>query len=190
MRHEQGGRRCEAGRKTRWFTLLGALGLVFVSASSSLAHDSPESRVETGELTEMANTNAVLPQHIGVVMREIADRFSTSYWAANGGNWGLAQYQLMGLKEALDVAKAKRPALAPVLTSFEQTYNAPLLKAVNQTNLSEFNRRFSFAIKGCNECHSKLGRGFLRYQVPQPGESGTFLDFGAKTQPRRDEAGR
>jgi hypothetical protein len=119
-------------------------------------------------------------------MREIADRFSNSYWAANGGNWGLAQYQLMGLREALEVAKTRRPSLAPVLTTFEQNYNAPLLKAINQTNLPEFNRRFTVAINGCNECHAKLGRGFLRYQIPQPGENGSFLDFTAKTQPRRD----
>jgi hypothetical protein len=171
-----------------WILLLSVATIAVIPVAH--ARDSVDARVETGELTEMATANTLISQHIGAVMREIADRFSNSYWAANGGNWGLAQYQLVGLREALEVAKTRRPSLAPVLTTFEQTYNAPLLNAINQTNLPEFNRRFTVAINGCNECHAKLGRAFLRYQIPQPGESGSFLDFTAKTQPRRDGTGR
>jgi hypothetical protein len=57
---------------------------------------------------------------------------------------------------------------------------------IQNKNLKGFNRRFSTAIEGCNECHTQQGRAFLRYQIPQAGDNGNFLDFTAKTDPRSD----
>ena len=62
-----------------------------------------------------------------------------------------------------------------------------MAQAIENKDLELFNQRFSLAIAGCNACHTKLGFEFLRYQIPQASESGAFLDFTAKTEPKPEK---
>ena len=117
-------------------------------------------------------------------MHEMAYRLTNIYWAANGGNWGLAQYQLKELLEAQEVGEITRPQHAPMLKANEQTYLAPLAQAIEKQDINQFNHRLSAAVTGCNTCHAALGYGFIRFKVSKlPKEE--FLDFSLKTDPKR-----
>ncbi|MBP0632346.1 hypothetical protein [Cupriavidus sp. AcVe19-1a] len=58
----------------------------------------------------------------------------TIYWAANGGNWGLAQYQLKELLEAQEVGEITRPQHASMLKANEKTYLTPVAQAIEKKN--------------------------------------------------------
>ncbi|MBI3145381.1 MAG: hypothetical protein HYZ18_09010 [Pseudogulbenkiania sp.] len=98
----------------------------------------------------------------------------------------MAQYQLKEMREAQEVAEVTRPARAPMLKAWEQSYLEPLAAAIKKKDLSQFNPRFAAAEQGCNACHTALGYGFIRYRVPkQPPAS--WLNFTLKTSPNYDE---
>lgn len=161
--------------------------LALTSCAWAQTGDHPDKSIYHGSLDQRVDTIASIQPGLGTVMREIGYRFANAYWAANGGNWGLAQYQLKALREAEDVAKLTRPQQAQMLNTFEESFSEPMVKAIESKDLPLFNRRFSAAIDGCNACHTKLGFEFLRYQVPEASESGAFLDFSAKTEPKSDK---
>ena len=117
------------------------------------------------------------------IMRENGYRLANTYWAVNGGNWGLAQYQLQALHEAMADAKQISPQSKQMLDTFEQSYREPLSIAIQNENVSQFNRQFALMVDGCNACHVAVGRGFIRYQLPEASGSGALLDFSVPSKP-------
>lgn len=134
-------------------------------------------------LESRVNSLASIQPGLGVVMHEFGYRFADMYWAANGGNWGLAQYQLKELIEAQEVAEVTRPQRAPMLKTFEDNHLAPLKKTIEKKDISQFRRSFSAAMDACNACHTALGYGFIRYRIPEQSRQ-EFLDFSLKTEPK------
>ncbi|HKJ07502.1 MAG TPA: hypothetical protein VKA76_00285 [Gammaproteobacteria bacterium] len=165
-----------------WMWLAATFGL----GTTVLAADS-ERNIYHGSLESRVDALAAIQPGLGVVMHEVGYRFTNAYRAANGGNWGLAQYQLKELREALEVAEATRPQRAGMLKAFEHTHLDPVGEAIEKKNLAEFNPRFAEAVKGCNACHTALGMHFIRYRVPEGTHPGG-LDFTLKTDPRYEES--
>ena len=58
-----------------------------------------------GSTDEKLKTLAAVQPGLGTVMIEYANRYSNIYYAAKGGNWPLAAYQL---KEALEIQEVER----------------------------------------------------------------------------------
>jgi hypothetical protein len=156
-------------------------------AVSAEAADDAARNIYEGTLESRVSALASIQPGLGVVMHEMGYRFANAYWAANGGNWGLAQYQLKESLEAQEVAEMTRPQRAPTLKVFESSYLEPLAKAIENKDIIRFNRSFSAAVKGCNACHTALGYGFIRYHVPKQSKQ-ELLDFAAKTEPKYEEA--
>src|SRR5690349_10171438 len=59
----------------------------------------------------------VLPK-FAIPMREVGDRFQNMYYAAEGGNWGLAFYMSKYMNNAMKPASLTKPAQYPEWTSF------------------------------------------------------------------------
>lgn len=155
--------------------------------AAAQAWDDAEKSIHQGALESRVNALASIQSGLGVVMHEMGYRFANTYWAANGGNWGLAQYQLKELIEAQEVGEITRPQRAQMLKAYEHSYLGPLSEAIGKKDISQFNRRFTEAMNGCNACHTALGYEFIRYHVPkQPKQE--LLDFTVKTEPKYDEA--
>jgi hypothetical protein len=143
--------------------------------------------IREGSLENRVDSLASIQPGLGVVMHEMGYRFADLYWAANGGNWGLAQYQLKELLEAQEVAEVTRPQRAPMLKAFEESYLVPLAKTIEKKDISQFRRSFSSALNGCNACHTALGYAFIRYHVPKQ-STHEVLDFSLKTEPKYEES--
>jgi hypothetical protein len=139
-----------------------------------------------GPLEKRVDALAAIQPGLGVVMQEFGFRFSNMHFAANGGNWGLAQYELKELVEAQEVAELTRPQRAPMLKAFEASYLKPLDESIEKQDLAQFNQRFKAAMNGCNACHAALGFGFIEYRLPSKAVD-PFLNFSRKTKPTYEE---
>ncbi|MBI1827526.1 MAG: hypothetical protein HY287_17940 [Planctomycetes bacterium] len=114
---------------------------------------------------------------LGTVMMEYGKRLALIKFAADAGDWGMAQYQLKEAIEIQEVGETTRPARAPLLKNFEQTYLDPLSTAINAQDSTAFGTAYTQAISGCNACHVATGFSFVRFQSP-PTQPQTFLVLG------------
>ncbi|GHA12710.1 hypothetical protein [Oceanisphaera arctica] len=63
-----------------------------------------------GNTEEKIETLVSIQPGLGTVMVEYANRYTNIYYAAKGGNWGLAAYQLKEVLEIQEVAEVTRPS--------------------------------------------------------------------------------
>lgn len=166
---------------------LPALVCLLLAFGVSAQAADTEKSIQRGSVESRLDALASIQPGLGVVMHEIGYRLADAYWAANGGNWGLAQYELKELLEAQEVAEVTRPQRAPMLKAFESSYLVPLGKAIEKKDIAHFKRAFSATVDGCNACHTALGYGFIRYHVPEQTKHGV-LDFNLKTEPKYEES--
>jgi len=103
---------------------------------------------------------------LGTVMMEYGRRFEMMKLAADAGDWGMAQYQLMEAIEIQETGETTRPAKRPLLKSFEHAYLDPLAEDILAKNANSFATHFSDAIDGCNACHKITGHPYVSVRTP------------------------
>jgi hypothetical protein len=128
-----------------------------------------------GTPEEQVKTLAELQPGLGTVMIEYANRFTTMFYAAKGGNWGMADYQLKEMREIQEVGETTRPARAPMLKAFESSNLDKLAETIKAKDLKKFDGAFKEAVEGCNGCHAANGFGFIKYQLPKSSPSPTSV---------------
>jgi hypothetical protein len=126
-----------------------------------------------GSTEEQLKKLAELQPGVGTVMIEYSHRFSTMYYAAKGGNWGMADYQLKEAREIQEVGENTRPGRAAMLKGFESDYLDKLGATIKAKNWSKFQTAFKEAEKACNECHVASGFPFIKYELPSRSPSPT-----------------
>jgi len=165
-------------RAIRWGVAVGAAALMMVFAQSGTQN--PD--IFKGTVQDRVDALANIQPGLGTVMIEYGDRITNTYYAAKGGNWGLAQYQLKEATEIQEVGEITRPANAELLKSVEHNYIDPLNDTILAMDWPAFQEKFSTMVsQGCNACHAATGHPYIEYQLPsQPAES--YLDFGLATK--------
>lgn len=91
---------------------------------------------------------------LGTVMIEYNIRFANLWFAAQAGNWDFARYQIAEMTEIQEVGETTRPARAPALKNFEDTFLEPLDEASVAKDISAFVTAYDAAVGGCNSCHA------------------------------------
>jgi hypothetical protein len=124
-----------------------------------------------GSTEDQLKTLAEIQPGIGTVMLEYSFRFGSLYYAAQGGNWKLADYQLKEMTEIQEIGETTRPGRAQALKNFEEKSLGPIGEAIKQQNRKAFNVAFQAALKGCNECHVDQKFGFIHYVLPKAAPS-------------------
>ncbi|MGA7180011.1 MAG: hypothetical protein WBX11_10545 [Thiobacillaceae bacterium] len=135
------------------------------------AHAAPEWLKGTPE--EEFKTLATIQPGLGTVMIEYSNRFSAAYYAAKGGNWDMAGYQIKEAREIQEVGETTRPGRAKFLKEFESTYLDPLDETIKAKDWKKFEVAFKKAEVGCNECHKTQGFHYIKYQLPKASPSPT-----------------
>jgi hypothetical protein len=120
-----------------------------------------------GSADEKMKTLAEIQPGLGTVMIEYSGRYTNMYYAAKGGNWGLADYMLKEAREIQEVGETTRPGRASSLKAFEQAYLDPLEKTIKAKDFKAFKTAFNRGIQGCNGCHASNGFPFIKYQLPK-----------------------
>jgi len=119
-----------------------------------------------GSTGDQLKTLAGIQPGLGTVMIEYSDRMTNTYYAAKGGNWGLAGYMLKEALEIQEVGEATRPGRAGALKAFEKAYLDTLDEAIRSKDFSKFDTAFKSTVKGCNGCHASQGFPFIEYKLP------------------------
>ena len=120
-----------------------------------------------GNTDEKLKTLAEIQPGLGTVMVEYGMRYTTAYYAAKGGNWDLAAYQIKEALEIQEVGETTRPARAQALKAFEKNYLEPLNEAIKAKDFKKFDKAFKDGIQGCNTCHIGQGFPYIKYQLPK-----------------------
>jgi hypothetical protein len=148
-------------RRTQTAIVL-ALGLAVVAVSAYAASDWLK-----GSTEEKLKTLAEIQPGLGTVMIEYSNRYTNAYYAAKGGNWGLADYQIKEAREIQEVGETTRPERAQALKAFEKNYLEPLDAAIQAKDFKKFDVAFKAGIQGCNTCHIGQGFPYIKYQLPK-----------------------
>ncbi len=124
---------------------------------------------------ELKDVLDVLPK-FAIPMREVGDRFQNMYFAAKGGNWGLAAYMSKYMNNAMNPAKVTKPDEYPLWSSFYTEKFAPVNKAIVAKDVAAFEKEYTAVIKECNACHTAMGYGFIKV-VKQKAPSDEGVDY-------------
>ncbi len=116
-----------------------------------------------------------------IPMREVGDRFQNMYFAAQGGNWGLAAYMSKYMNGAMNPAKVTKPKEYEDWKSFYETTFAPVNKAIMAQDIKAFTKEYNAVIKSCNACHEAMGYGFIKViKLREPVDKG--LNYSLKSK--------
>ncbi len=141
--------------------VVAALGLLMLAGATYAASDWLK-----GSTDEKLKTLAAIQPGLGTVMLEYSTRYSNMYYAAKGGNWPLAAYQLKEAREIQEVGETTRPEKADALKAFERSFLDPLEKTITAKDFKRFDASFRAGIQGCNGCHVAQKMPFIKYQLP------------------------
>jgi hypothetical protein len=97
-----------------------------------------------------------------IPMREVGDRFQNMYYAAQGGNWGLAAYMSKYMNGAMNPAKVTKPNEYEAWKAFYADTFAPVNKAITAHDFEAFAKEYDAVINSCNACHEGMGYGFIK----------------------------
>lgn len=124
----------------------------------------------------------VLPK-FAIPMREVGDRFQNMYFAAKGGNWGLAYYMSKYMNGAMNPAQVTKPAEYQLWKSFYTETFAPVNKAIVAKDFATFEKEYTAVIKSCNACHAGMGYGFIKVvKQTAPSDVGVDYTVGSKAE--------
>jgi hypothetical protein len=125
-----------------------------------------------GEIT--LDQLAEIQPGIGSLMKDVGDRFTRTYYAAKGGNWKLAAYELNMLRFAFRTAKVTRPKFAEDLTAFDAEFLQPIFKAIHDQDWGKFEEAFFAGEVGSDKYHDKRGYPHIRYVLPKEPQTNLF----------------
>jgi len=128
-----------------------------------------------GSTEEKVKTLAEIQPGLGTVMIEYGHRYTTAYYAAKGGNWALAAYQIKEMREIQAVGETTRPARMEALKAFERSHLDPLDAAIRSKEWTKFDRSFRAGVEACNACHASVGMPYIKYQLPRTFQSDLSL---------------
>lgn len=122
----------------------------------------------------------VIPK-FAIPMREVGDRFQNMYYAAKGGNWGLAFYMSKYMNGAMKPASLTKPAEYPEWANFYSKTFDPVNKAIMAQDFKKFDKEYKAVITNCNDCHAAMGYGFIKVKMLKaPADQG--IDYSVKSK--------
>lgn len=121
-------------------------------------------RTRHGELS--LDQLAELQPGLGQLMPQISQRYWILYYAARGGNWALAHYQLRGIRGLMRIGETTRPKMAKFLRAFQEGHLGAIEKAIEARDWADFEKAYGEGIKGANSYHATTGHPEVVWQLP------------------------
>ena len=134
----------------------------FASVRSSIAEPAGQTTVTPAE--------PYTPE-IGEIMMFQQLRHAKLWFAAKGGNWPLAAYEVKELREGFEAVAKFYPTfndvpLAQMIDAIRDTNFAELDKAVAARDAGKFAAAFDGLSQACNGCHQASELGFISIRRP------------------------
>jgi hypothetical protein len=121
-------------------------------------------RTKHGELT--LDQIAELQPGLGTLMRDLSDRYWIAYYAAKGGNWDLAAYQLRGVRSLFKKGNMTRPKYKVMVEEYTKKVLDPLDQYVSSKNFAEFEKAYMAGIDLANQMHVATNHGEIVWKLP------------------------
>jgi hypothetical protein len=167
--------------KRIWTAGLGALGvlsgtLLLIGSGVSIAAPMAVPAVQTAPTPTPLSLDelSLIQPGLGTVMVEYGHRMAAVWFAGEAGNWDMAHYQIIEMREIQETGEITRPPRAPALKSFESSFLDPLDQSTLDKDKAKFESAYNAAIQGCNSCHGSQtsadfaqGFKFVKVQVPK-----------------------
>jgi hypothetical protein len=141
--------------------------------------DAPTGKTKHTELS--LDQIAEMQPGLADLMPHVGERFWIAYYAARGGNWAFAAYQLRHLALLLRQGATTRPKHAANLSEYERIWLTRLQETIKQKDLASFERAFAQATDEANRLHRDLGHPDIVWRLPsRPPEQ---FDLGPQPEP-------
>jgi hypothetical protein len=131
-------------------------------------------KTKQGELT--LDQIASMQPGLNRLMPEIGERYWILYYAAQGGNWALAHYQLRSVRLLFKIGAQTRPNMASYLEAFDAGHLGALERAIEAKDWAAFDKAYQDSIVGLNNLHAATHHGYIVWKLP--GEPPKHLDLG------------
>jgi len=129
---------------------------------------------------QIDDIKGALPK-FAIPMREVGDRFQNMYYAAQGGNWGLAAYMSKYMNGAMNPAMVTKPNEYDAWKAFYADTFAPVNKAIAAQDFNAFSKEYNAVIGSCNACHDGMGYGFIKViKLKEPADKGINYSIKSK----------
>jgi hypothetical protein len=129
------------------------------------------------KLEQQLKELATLIPSQGHAMVDVAYHYGNLWFAAQAGNWPLAQFYLNETKAKLRWAVRIRPVrpaagggelkLAELLETLEKSGLKELQDAVSAKNAAGFETSYRGTLASCQGCHVASDKGFIRLRIPE-----------------------
>lgn len=120
------------------------------------------------------------------VMSQVQHHFADLHFAAQAGNWGLAEHKIDEVEAALNRAPLVLPVennvnLAELITMLARSSLTDMRTAAKAGNAADFTKAFNATISSCNACHLQTDHPDIQVGTPTAPGSTTVL-----FEPRKD----
>jgi hypothetical protein len=121
-------------------------------------------RTKHGELT--LDQLAELQPGLGQLMPLVSERYWTLYYAAKGGNWALADYELRGLKSLWTKMSTTRPKFKGMLDNYAKNIFEPLAQQIAAKDFAAFDKTYRQGIDLANTMHRATDHPEIVWKLP------------------------
>jgi hypothetical protein len=174
--------------KALWLASLAGFAAVGVSLAQERTEALAVPEASTPDVAELQadieRLNRIVPGQ-AVAMTQVAYNFSNLWFAAQAGNWPLAQFYFnetrVRLRWAMRIQPTRKLAageidLVPLLERLESAQLAVVDEAVAQHDVARFESSYVAMLDACYGCHVASEKPFLKLRIPSvPAEP--LIDF-------------
>jgi hypothetical protein len=100
------------------------------------------------------------------LMPEIGARMWKCWYAAEAGNWRLAEWQLKELKKLIRVCVFTRPKYTEDLDAYVRDDLGPLTAAITDQDFAAFDAAYRTAVDRANWYHDKWNKDYIVWRCP------------------------
>jgi hypothetical protein len=108
---------------------------------------------------------AILPG-LARLMPEVSARWWKCWYAAQAGNWKLADWQLKELKKLLRICMFTRPKYTEDLEDYIRDDLGPVSAALAEQDFPTFDAAYGTAVDRANWYHEKWNKEFIVWRLP------------------------
>jgi hypothetical protein len=100
------------------------------------------------------------------LMAEVGARTHRLFFAAQAGNWRLAEYFYRGVVKQLRLCAASRPKYAEEMAGYLDKDSLPVRDAIKAGDADAFRTAYDAWIERANELHGVFGKPYIRWVTP------------------------
>lgn len=116
------------------------------------------------------------------VMSQVQHHFADLHFAAQAGNWGLAEHKIDEVEAALNRAPLVLPVenninLAELITTMARSSLTDMRTAAKAGNAADFTKAFNATVSSCNACHMQTDHPDIQLGIPTaPGSTSLLFE--------------